>query len=159
MPGADIRQQSFDGSVFLREHFVDRRFILCFQHRVLRAAIIGHNLPFFQEEQMRDGKTLAVRYKPGRILPALEVGLHVDAVHEEEVELSYNCSVAMGLLIAGAVAYLQERIPSGVDVDTARKYIRVDLGGVEQLKKFVTKMSLTDITFEKEAVNVELKLR
>ena len=106
-----------------------------------------------------DGKTLAVRYKPGRILPALEVGLHVDAVHEEEVELSYNCSVAMGLLIAGAVAYLQERIPSGVDVDTARKYIRVDLGGVEQLKKFVTKMSLTDITFEKEAVNVELKLR
>lgn len=106
-----------------------------------------------------DGKTLAVRYKPGRILPALEVGLHVDAVHEEEVELSYNCSVAMGLLIAGGVAYLQERIPSGVDVDTARKYIRVDLGGVEQLKKFVTKMALTDITFEKESVNVELKLR
>lgn len=123
------------------------------------SALVEENFNVKLELAQVDEKTLAVRYKPGRILPVLEVGLHVDAVHEEVVELSYNCGVAMGLLIAGAVAYLQERIPSGVDVDTARKYVRVDLGGVEQLKKFVTKMSLTDITFEKEAVNVELKLR
>lgn len=108
------------------------------------------------EFEQIDEKTLAVLYKPGNFLPTLHVDLHFDAICADSIELSYNCSKATDLLIAGAVLYLQTKIPSGIVVDTSQKRIHVDLNKLGDFEKVLTNIMWAGITLEKESANVAL---
>ena len=101
-----------------------------------------------------DEKTFEVSYKPGVFMPAIGVKFHIEAMRKDFVCLSYDCGTAASLMIAGVVAYLEEKIPSGVEVNTSDKRVNIYPQRFGQLEKALEHVSLSDITFEEQNVNV-----
>jgi hypothetical protein len=105
-----------------------------------------------------DEKTLEVSYKPGVFMPAIAVKFHIEAMRKDVVCISYDCGTAASLMIAGAVAYLEEKIPSGIEVNTTDKRINVYPLRFKQLEKALEYLALSNIVFEENSVNVALSL-
>lgn len=68
-----------------------------------------------------DEKTLEVSNKPGMFMPTVSVKFHIDAMRKDIVCMSYDCGKPASLMIAGIVAYLEEKIPSGIEVKHNRQ--------------------------------------
>ena len=105
-----------------------------------------------------DEKTLEVSYKPGVFMPAIAVKFRIEAMRKDVVCISYDCGTAASLMIAGAVAYLEEKIPSGIEVNTTDKRINVYPLRFKQLEKALEYLALSNIVFEENSVNVALSL-
>lgn len=105
-----------------------------------------------------DEKSVELSYKPGAFLPAIGVKLHIDAMRKDVVCLSYDCSLAASMLIAGVVGYLEEKIPSGIDVNTEDKRINIYPLRFGQLERVLEYLSLSDIHFGEDGVTVSLSL-
>ncbi len=105
-----------------------------------------------------DGKTFEVSYKPGLFMPELAVKFHIEAMRMDVVCMSYDCGAAASLMIAGAVAYLEEKIPNGLEVNTADKRVNIFPQRFKQLEKVLEYVALSDIAFEENAVNVTLSM-
>lgn len=105
-----------------------------------------------------DQKRVELSYKPGVFLPAIEVKFHIEAMRKDVICMSYECGSATSMMIAGVVAYLEERIPSGVEVNTADMRINIYPQRFAQLEKVLQYVSLSDISFEEGRVNVSLSL-
>lgn len=105
-----------------------------------------------------DENTLEASYKPGMFMPTVSVKLHIDAMRKDIVCMSYDCGKPASLMIAGIVAYLEEKIPSGIEVNTADKRINVYPLRFERLENVCEHVSLTDIAFQENSIKMELTI-
>lgn len=105
-----------------------------------------------------DEKTFEVSYKPGVFMPVIAVKFHIEAMRKDVVCISYDCGTAASLMIAGAVAYLEEKIPSGIEVNTTDKRVNIYPLSVKQLQKALEYVALSNIVFEENSVNVALSM-
>ena len=72
-----------------------------------------------------DVKTFEVSYKPGVFMPVIAVKFRIEAMRKDIICLSYECGNPASLMIAGVVAYLEEKIPSGIEVNVADKRVNI----------------------------------
>lgn len=105
-----------------------------------------------------DEKTLEASYKPGMFIPTVSVKLHIDAMRKDIVCMSYDCGKPASLMIAGIVAYLEEKIPSGIEVNTADKRINVYPLRFERLENVCEHVSLANIAFQENSIKMELTI-
>ena len=103
-----------------------------------------------------DDKTVEVSYKPGVLVPTISVKSHIEAMRKDVVCLSYECGTPASLMIAGVVAYLEEKIPSGIEVNTTDKRVNIYPQRFKQLEKALEYVALSNITFEENSANVVL---
>lgn len=103
-------------------------------------------------------KTLDVSYKPGMFMPTISVKFHIKKMCNDIICLSYECGNAASLMIAGVVAYLQEKIPSGIEVNTTDKRVNIYPQRFKQLEKALKYVALSNITFEENSANVALTM-
>lgn len=105
-----------------------------------------------------DEKTFEVSYKPSVFMPAIAIKFHIAAMRKDVVCMSYDCSTAASLMIAGIIAYFEEKIPSGIDVNTVDKHINIYPQCLRQIGKTLEYVALSDITFERDAINISLSI-
>ena len=105
-----------------------------------------------------DEKTFEVSYKPGVFMPAIAVKFHIEAMRKDIVCMSYDCGTATSLMIAGVVAYLEEKIPSGIEVITTDKRVNIYPQRFKQVEKALEYVALSNIIFEENSVNVGLSM-
>ena len=105
-----------------------------------------------------DGKTIEVNYKPGVFMPAIGVKLHIEAMRKDIICMSYECGTPTSLMIAGVVAYLEEKIPSGIEVNTSDKRVNIYPQRFKQIEKVMEYVALSNITFDDNSINIELTL-
>jgi len=72
--------------------------------------------------------------------------------------MSYDCGTAASLMIAGAVAYLEGKIPSGIEVNATDKRVNIYPQRFKQLEKALEYVALSDVAFEENAVNITLSM-
>ncbi|MBQ8778143.1 MAG: hypothetical protein IJZ49_00320 [Alistipes sp.] len=105
-----------------------------------------------------DSRSVVVSYKPGVFMPAISVKFHIEAMCKDIVCLSYDCGTPASLMIAGVVAYLEETIPSGIEVNTTDKCVNIYPHRSKQIEKALEYVALSNITFEEKSVNVTLTI-
>lgn len=105
-----------------------------------------------------DDRTLEVKWKPKPYVPAITIKLHIEAVQDDTIHLSYDCNTAVSLMISGAVAYLEEKIPHGIEVNTSEKRINICPLQIKQLEKVVEYVSVNDITIDENSMNLLLMM-
>ncbi len=105
-----------------------------------------------------DGKTIDVSCKPGTFMPAISVRFHIEAMRKDVLCLSYECGAPVALMIAGVVAYLKERIPSGIEVNPTDKRLNLYLRRFGQIEKALEYVALSDIAFEENSAILELSM-
>lgn len=105
-----------------------------------------------------DEKTFEVSYKPGVFMPTISVKFHIEAMRKDIVCLSYECGTPASLMIAGVVAYLEEKIPSGIEVNTTDKRMNIYPQRFKQLEKVLEYVVLSNITFEDNSAKVALTM-
>lgn len=120
--------------------------------------LINHMVGIHLEFTTVDEKTLEVSYKPGVFMPTISVKFHIEAMRKDIVCLSYECGTPASLMIAGVVAYLEEKIPSGIEVNTTDKRVNIYLQRFKQIEKALEYVALYNITFEENSVNAVLTM-
>ena len=105
-----------------------------------------------------DDKSVELSYRPSAILPAISLKLHIDAMRSDVVCLSYECENATAMLIAGAMAYMGDKLPEGVEVKTDDKRIIIYPHRIEKLEGLLEVMTLSDICFGEKEVNIAVTL-
>lgn len=108
--------------------------------------------------QKKTASALTIGYKPTALLPAMSVDIAVDGIDDDVVMLSYDCSKAISLVVSGVVTYLEEKMPAAVDVDTAARTIKLNLGKIDKLEAVLEYMALTDIAFAENEVVAKIQL-
>lgn len=103
-----------------------------------------------------DEKTIEVSYKPGMLMPAISVKLHIEAMRKDIICMSYDCGKPTFLMIAGVVAYLEEKIPYGIEINTENKRINVYPLRFNEVKNVSELVTLTNIIFQENSIKVEL---
>ena len=120
--------------------------------------LINHMVGIHPEFTTVDEKTLEVSYKPGVFMPTISVKFHIEAMRKDIVCLSYECGTPASLMIAGVVAYFEEKIPSGIEVNTTDKRVNIYLQRFKQIEKALEYVALYNITFEENSVNAVLTM-
>ncbi len=103
-----------------------------------------------------DDKTVEISYKPNILMPTISVKIHIEAICSDVICLSYDCSNAAALIIAGSAAYLEEKIPDGIEINTADKRIRIYPQRFKQIENVLKYIALSQITLEPDAANIKL---
>ena len=103
-----------------------------------------------------DAKTVEVSYKPAGFFPNICVRFHIEAMRRDIVCMTYDCAPATALIIGGIVAHLEKAVPSGLEINTTDKRVNVYLQRFEQIEEALEHVSLSNITFEEDAMNVAL---
>ncbi len=101
---------------------------------------------------------LNVSYKPVAFIPSIDIKFVIDEISDDSVSISYDCSAAAALMIAGVVTYLNENIPNGVDVNTTDRKVKIYPQQIEQVEKALEYVALSDITFDENSINIALLL-
>ena len=99
-------------------------------------------------------KKVAISYRPMALIPSIELELNIIEVSNDKVSISYNCGGATSLVISGAISFLQNKIPNGIEVDTKTQLVSIRPRHIEQLKDALEYIVLSDINFEKDFLNV-----
>jgi hypothetical protein len=105
-----------------------------------------------------DRRTLNVSYKPMAFMPSIDIKFVIDEISDDSVSISYDCGAAPALMIAGVVTYLKENIPNGVDVNTTDRKVKIYPQQIEQVRKALEYVALSDITFDENNINIALLL-
>jgi hypothetical protein len=103
-------------------------------------------------------KTFEVSYKPGVFMPAISVKFHIEAMRKDIVCLSYECGTPASLMIAGVVEDHEEKIPSGIEVNTTDKRVNIYPQLFKQIENVLEHIALSNIIFENNSANVELTM-
>ena len=91
-------------------------------------------------------------------MPTISVKFHIEAMRKDIVCLSYECGTPASLMIAGVVAYLEEKIPSGIEVNTTDKRVNIYPQRFRQIEKVQEYVALSNITFEENSANIALTM-
>ena len=105
-----------------------------------------------------DAKTVEVSYKPAGFFPHICVRFHIEAMRRDIVCMTYDCAPATALIIGGIVAHIEKAVPSGLEINTTDKRVNVYLQRFEQIEEALEHVSLSNITFEEDALNVALTI-
>lgn len=105
-----------------------------------------------------DAKSLEVCYKPLKFIPQVSVTIGVVSVCKDCIQLSYDGSFGVPLIIDGAVKVFQGAIPAGVEVDTDSRMIKLYPQQVTQLQKALEYVSLSDIALTNDGVEIVMAL-
>ena len=105
-----------------------------------------------------DAKTVEVSYNPAGFFPDICMRFHIEAMRRDIVCMTYDCAPATALIISGIVEHLEKAVPSGLEIKTTDKRVNVYLQRFEQIEKALEHVSLSNITFEEDAMNVALTI-
>ena len=98
--------------------------------------------------------TLNVKYSSGMMfLPNIEIALIITAIYSNKIELTYNCKPLMEIAVEKLLPKLISNLPKGV-IEIENKTIKVDLEEIEQAKKVLKFLSLSDIVINDETIDV-----
>ena len=99
-------------------------------------------------------KTLNVKYSSGiMLLPNIEISLIITAIYSNKIELTYSCKPLMEIAVSKMLPKLISNLPKGV-IEIENKTIKVDLEEIEQAKKVLKFLSLSDIVINDETIDV-----
>ena len=101
-----------------------------------------------------DNKAFEVSYKHNMFMPTIVVKFRIDAMRKDCICLSYECSNAASMIVAGVVAYLKDKIPSGIEVNNVDKRVNIYPLHFEHVNRVYEYVTLSDITFAEKSVNV-----
>ena len=91
-------------------------------------------------------------------MPTISIKFHIEAMRKDIVCMSYDCGTPASLMIAGVVAYLDEKIPSGIEVNTTDKRVNIYPLRFKQIEKVLEYVVLSNITFEENSAKVALTM-
>ena len=98
--------------------------------------------------------TLNVKYFSGMMfLPNIEISLIITAIYSNKIELTYSCKPLMEIAVEKLLPKLISNLPKGV-IEIENKTIKVDLEEIEQAKKVLKFLSLSDIVINDEIIEV-----
>jgi chaperonin cofactor prefoldin len=98
--------------------------------------------------------TLNVKYSSGMMfLPNIEISLIITAIYSNKIELTYSCKPLMEIAVEKLLPKLISNLPKGV-IEIENKTIKVDLEEIEQAKKVLKFLSLSDIVINDEIIEV-----
>lgn len=98
--------------------------------------------------------TLNVKYSSGMMfLPNIEISLIITAIYSNKIELTYSCKPLMEIAVEKLLPKLISNLPKGV-IEIENKTIKVDLEEIEQAKKILKFLSLSDIVINDEIIEV-----
>ena len=98
--------------------------------------------------------TLNVKYSSGiMFLPNIEISLIITAIYSNKIELTYSCKPLMEIAVEKLLPKLISNLPKGV-IEIENKTIKVDLEEIEQAKKVLKFISLSDILINNETIDV-----
>lgn len=98
--------------------------------------------------------TLNVKYFSGMMfLPNIEISLIITAICSNKIELTYSCKPLMEIAVEKLLPKLISNLPKGV-IEIENKTIKVDLEEIEQAKKVLKFLSLSDIVINDEIIEV-----
>lgn len=99
-------------------------------------------------------KTLNVKYSSGiMLLPNIEISLIITAIYSNKIELTYSCKPLMEIAVEKLLPKLISNLPKGV-IEIENKTIKVDLEEIEQAKKVLKFISLSDILINNETIDI-----
>ena len=99
-------------------------------------------------------KTLNIKYSSGiMLLPSIEISLIITAIYSNKIELTYNCKPLMEIAVEKLLPKLISNLPKGV-IEIENKTIKIDLEEIEQAKKVLKFLSLSDIVINNETIDV-----
>jgi hypothetical protein len=102
----------------------------------------------------KNDKTLNVKYSSGiMLLPNLEISLIITAIYSNKIELTYSCKPLMEIAVEKLLPKLISNLPKGV-IEIENKTIKVDLEEIEQAKKVLKYLSLSDILINNETIDI-----
>ena len=101
-----------------------------------------------------NNKTLNIKYSSGMMfLPSIEISLIITAIYSNKIELTYSCKPLMEIAVEKLLPKLISNQPKGV-IEIENKTIKVDLEEIEQAKKVLKFLSLSDIVINDEIIEV-----
>lgn len=105
-----------------------------------------------------NNKTLNIKYSSGiMLLPSIEISLIITAIYSNKIELTYSCKPLMEIAVEKLLPKLISNLPKGV-IEIENKTIKVDLEEIEQAKKVLKFLSLSDIVINNETIDVFAEL-
>lgn len=106
-----------------------------------------------------DSKTLRITYKMNMFVPAVSVDLHVDSISNGTVVLSYKCSDIVNGLLGSVIGLVEQKIPRHkIEILTDTRQIKIHLNAFEELDRVLAIVEPTGITFNNEAVVLDMTL-
>lgn len=106
-----------------------------------------------------DNKTLRITYKMNMFVPSINVDLHMDSVSKETFAISYECSSIVNGLLKGVIGFIEQKIPkSQVEILPDEKRMLIHLDAFKELNKVLAVVEPTDITFNNDAVVLNMTL-
>ena len=103
-------------------------------------------------------KTLNIKYSSGiMLLPSIEISLIITAIYSNKIELTYSCKPLMEIAVEKLLPKLISNLPKGV-IEIENKTIKIDLEEIEQAKKVLKFLSLSDIVINNETIDVFAEL-
>ncbi|MBR2947286.1 MAG: hypothetical protein IKC17_01700 [Bacteroidales bacterium] len=92
----------------------------------------------------------------GSAIPSFDVKLKFEFVGENKFKLHYQCDESLSAMVVGLLAMANM---SGVGINSADKYIQIDLNAVEVAEPFVSNASFADIVFDEEGLLIKLPIK
>ena len=106
-----------------------------------------------------DEKSLKVVYAAGiPFVPDIDIVFTIVSVYPNKLELAYSCGPLVGKAVEKLLPKVTERLPKGV-VNINGKNVMVNLAELEQLKKVLKFLSLSDIVVNDNAIEVLLEVK
>lgn len=101
-----------------------------------------------------DGKTLEVSYNPGLFIPTITIVVKIEAMRRDVVCLSYECSKAMNLIVSGAIAHMEGKLPKGIEINTEDRRINVYPEHLAEVKKVLEYIQLEGIHINDDGIEI-----
>ena len=99
-----------------------------------------------------NNKTLNIKCSSGiMLLPSIEISLIITAIYSNKIELTYSCKPLMEIAVEKLLPKLISNLPKGV-IEIENKTIKIDLEEIEQAKKVLKFLSLSDIVINNETI-------
>ena len=106
-----------------------------------------------------DEKSLKVVYAAGiPFVPDIDIVLTIVSVYPNKLELAYSCGPLVGKAVEKLLPKVTERLPNGV-LNIHGKNVMINLAEVEQLKKVLKFLSLSNIVVNDNAIEVLLEVK
>ena len=106
-----------------------------------------------------DQKELEISYKPAAFLPQISITLHIENISNDCICLTYKSNSALEFVINGIVSFVTENVPTGVEIDTTARRVKVYPHKFEKLEKALELVELKDVVFENDEIKAVLSLK
>lgn len=104
-------------------------------------------------------KELEVSYKLSSFIPQISITLHIENISNDCIGLTYKSNSALELIINGIVSFVTENVPTGVEIDTTARRVKVYPHKFEKLEKALEFVELKDVVFENDDIKAVLSLK